>query len=150
MKRIRFRITTLLTVTLLTAIAINAMRPFSPRLTFEEATPSTYIHESGSVDPCYDVPICNDGLVPIWCAASSLPYTPTYMYTDGESGNLPSLSLLEETTEDWIRLDSGESTVLHIPAHTSNATARIGVLVADWRGRTAERWSDSFPSPALH
>ena len=144
LKLVRFRILSLLIVTLLVAIGLAVVRPFSPHIIFGAITASFDTVESGRVVPCCDLPVTNNGILPVWLTASATARA-TYMYSHGYSRHdVHSTAILCATSNYWIRLDSGQSAILKLPETSYTGESLVGILMSDWRGRTSEAWSYPF------
>ncbi|WP_419193744.1 hypothetical protein, partial [Novipirellula herctigrandis] len=145
--RLRFRIATLLILTMICAIALALSRPFSPEVEFSIPVAATYTGIDEGEHACCHVTVTNSGLLPIWIAGhSGLILTFAY-YGDPTSNPVENYNLKAQTPVHYTPLYRGQSAVAHIPHHSNYTTARLGVQFHDWRGRTACVWSDDFAFP---
>ena len=147
MGRFRFRIASLLFVTLVCAIVLAATRPFAPSVLFSEPEHATYTGTDDTEHPCCHVTVTNDGMLPIWIPGHS-GLILTFAYQGNPSNDpMENLNWLSQTPTTYTALYHGQSAIARIPKQSDYETAKLGVQLMDWRGRTADRWSDEFAYP---
>jgi hypothetical protein len=146
-KRFRFRIASLLILTLVCAIGLTLARPFKPAVEFSKPVAATYTGVGEVEHLCCHVTVTNQGVLPIWVAGHSGLILSFAYQGNPASGSTENLNWTHQTPVYYTPLYRGQSAIACVPRQKDYKTFRLGVQFQDWRGRTADRWSDDFVYP---
>ena len=142
--RFRFRILALLFLTAACALFLALLLPFRPNVEFSVPAVAPNLQPDHLTDShCYVV-VKNRGLLPGWIPGhSDLILTFSY-YGDPTSDPRENFNSISQSPVRYARLNSGQSAVARVPLYSKYKSARLGVQFTDWRGRTADVWSEDF------
>lgn len=146
-KRPRFRIASLLILTFVCAIGLTLVRPFEPAVEFSKPVAATYTGADGIEHLCAQVTVANRGLFPIWVAGYSGRILSFAYQGNPAPGSKDNLNWTHHTPVCYTPLYRGQRATACIPRQKDYKTFKVGVQLQDWRGRTADRWSDDFAYP---
>ena len=143
MKRfLRFRVLTLLSITFVAAIGLALSRPFDPKITFVSTIATTQPLDEGGTYPCLRFSFRNDGLFPVWYNNSG-PLSCDMIIRQFPANETADWVWLMPDDGVWTRVDPNDTGSVNVPFDTGATRLRIGIKLADWRGRDTECWSET-------
>ena len=145
----QYKLSALLVVTFVTAIACSLALPFNPTVTFLQTSASVY-SEGGEQWPAIDFKVRNDGLFPIWYhRGTDMNCTGLHLWQRPHQETAEDVYYMEDKN-DWQRLDPGSALTANVLFDSNATELKIGIEFGDWRGRTAQRWSPVTDPISLH
>jgi hypothetical protein len=139
---LRFRISTLLASTLVVALTLALSRPFDPTITFVGTVATTEPLDDGSNYPCLRISFRNDGMFPVWYNNSG-PLSCDMIIRQFPANETADWVWLMPDDGEWTRVNPNATASVNVPFDTGATRLKIGIKLVDWRGRDADRWSET-------